>query len=312
MGFCCEHRKEITGFIKGWKGIDFIRDGIKAKELHPAIYINVIQLQTQYKGKVSNHIIAVFGHCGKKCTSYHTKWLKLLATTSSTLSLQSTSFSVLRPRFMICTFSSDGCSEWDKAQKQLLAESDQMVDVELEYVPKKVVSKNFLITKDMRHSHKNDYGKISRVNICICGININMQFIDELITDYWSELHKVIPETRSALKYILYQGWTSDKMNVPNALKFYRLCWELCCIIISKYDELPLVLSPLKKKKINAFIIYANINYSYVSSLFNRDGCWKDTLYNLSISSFGGLVLFQACGTKYETSQTWSAKQRYF
>ena len=141
-----------------------------------------------------------------------------------------------------------------------------------------------------------------------------MDFIKSLVREYWDELSERIPDKQSTILYILESGHKSDTMNVPNPLRFYRCCWKLSSILSTKIDDgsLPQCLSPLHLTRIKCFIVFSHINYSFVVSLFDRFGTWNKSLTNLAISAFGSLILFNAEGTKYETSQTWEAKQRYF
>ena len=142
VGICCEHRGNINCKIKEKKDIDLIKEEIMNEEVHPSTLVNVIQVSIQNNGSVKHNIVAIMNHCGKK-SSFHKYWIGLLAKVRPDLSSLPPE---IRPHrhFYLVSFTSDGCTQWMKAKKELLGESQCNINIPINFLPKKALNDLFV------------------------------------------------------------------------------------------------------------------------------------------------------------------------
>eukprot|EP01083_Nonionella_stella_P038492 104753_1 len=299
VGLCCEHNDTLRRIqhIHTEQDADIVIDYVKDKdtECHLSTMVNVVQVHVVTEHKTCVFLVAALGHCGLKAHAYHKKWIQIMSI-------------VTIPQFILLSLTSDGCSQWRRAKRALLGESQSAIDTGLAMVPTKVVGQ-CAYTSDQRHNIKGVLAAASRGNgVKVLNITVNVKIIFAHIKKFKIDQREKMPLPR--VKSICL-GYKNDPMNVPNASKYHGLCDSLSVVLASNLEDAnyTALQRPHELKTMRAIIIYSRVHYPYVCTLFNRTCGWNTILQNLATSAFGCFVLFNANGSRSMSWENYFEKQ---
>eukprot|EP01084_Bolivina_argentea_P212743 361567_1 len=298
LGLCTEHNDPLNciQYIWNQKDADIIIDYVNDNdfEWHLATMVNVIQVHIVTKDKVRIFLLASLPHCGLKADEYHAKWIGILSRTTIS-------------QFILLSFSSDGATAWRKAKRYLLGKSTDEINTGLHMVPKRAVG-SCAYTSDQRHNIKGTFAAASRKSVKVISASLNVQIIHTQLKKFNIEKDEKI--TASRMQSVVL-GYKSDPMNVVNALLYHQLVDKLRIRLEIKLKEpaFSQLQSPSQMKIFRGIIIYARINYAYVSTLFNRSANWNTLLKNFAIAACGNWILFNEHGTKSMSWENFHEKQ---
>ena len=144
-----------------------------------------------------------------------------------------------------------------------------------------------IFTKDQRHSIKSDFRVQNVRGVKIFAHTITNDFVRRLCRKIriWERLDFICGESELLN---LFDCYGKDPMNVPNALKFFKVCAAL----IKCTDELKECCSQSDTRMLGEFAVFTELATSCIATLFERDGTWSDRGRNAALSAFGVQFFF--------------------